>query len=388
MGRAFVGLCLIYFLNSLLTAPFAALFPVYVEADLERPPWFTGNLRGFMLLLGGLFALVGGRLGDRLGLKTTLLIGLAGAALTGLVFRAQDTWVLALLIFVLGAAAGPWSTAGQSYLIGSVEAGRLGLGSALYFLSNTAGHSLGSLLTGLAKESWSFPRLGTAMSGGLLAVLVAAFLILPSGRTPAPATGLPTGSAYWPLLRRGEVGLLVGLRLGITTFWGMASLLLPLLIYRVGQSQSLPAYYAAISLAVAALCQVLTGQLCDRFGRFWPLLASVSLVALSALGLALFRDSLAGLFCLGTALTAAAWAVSTLIPKLISEVAAADEKNRLVGLGHLVWSLAMLMGSVLGGLLVELHAALPFLLGAALACGGLWCGWRLCARLDRKAPRA
>ena len=97
-------LCLVYFLNSFLSSPFSALFPVYIEADLARPPWFTGYLRGLMLLLGGIFAVVAGRFCDRFGLKITLIIGLAGSALTGLVFRTGDPAGLSLLLFMMGAA--------------------------------------------------------------------------------------------------------------------------------------------------------------------------------------------------------------------------------------------------------------------------------------------
>lgn len=385
LGRAFLVLCLLYFLNSFLISPFAALFPVYVEADLERLPWFTGYLRALMLVLGGLFALVGGYLCDRLGRKNALLLGLAGSLLTGLVFRASDPLLLTLLIFAIGAATGPWSTAGQSYLIAAVDARRLGLGGALYFLSNTAGNSLGSLATGLLKERWTFPQIGAGMTATLTGTFLLAILLLPGDRTTTATARLRLNlwTAYRPLLQRREVHLLVGLRYLITSFWGMATLLMPLLIYRASGSQAMPAYYAAVSLAVAAVCQLLIGLLCDRFGRFWPLFLSAAGYAASGLGLALCWQSLPGLFFLGTSLTGTAWAISTLIPKLINDVSTAEEKNLLVGLGHLVWSGAMVTGSLAGGILVEFHPAIPFFIGAALAVGGTLCAWRLCARLDR-----
>ena len=287
-SRAFLALCLIYLLNSFLAAPFQALFPVYIEADLARPPGFTGYLRGLMLLLSGIFAVVAGRLCDRFGRKTTLMIGLVGSALTGLVFRTADPWGLSCLILALGAASGPWSTAGQSILIAAVPPARLGLGSALYFLSNTLGNALGSLCTGLVKTAYSFAQIGTAMSLGMVAVIALALVLLP-GDAPAPATAqtahLNTWAAYRPLLGRGTVHLLLSLRLTITTFWGMATLALPLLIYRVGQSEALPAYFAVASLVAAAGCQLGIGYLNDRFGRTAPLIGSAAGVFLSALGL-------------------------------------------------------------------------------------------------------
>ena len=385
LSRAFLALCLIYLLDSFLSAPFQALFPVYIEADLARPPWFTGYLRGLMLLLGGIFAIVAGRLCDRFGRKPTLMIGLVGSALTGLVFRTADPWGLSCLVLAMGAANGPWSTAGQSILIAAVTPARLGLGSALYFLCNTLGNALGSLCTGLVKTAYSFAQIGAAMSIGMVGVIALALVLLPSD-APTPATAqtarLNTWAAYRPLLGRGNVHLLLSLRLTITTFWGMATLALPLLIYRVGQSEALPAYFAAASLVAAACCQLGVGYLNDRFGRTAPLIGSAAGVFLSALGLCFLHDSLVGLFACGTALTATAWAVSTLIPRLINDVAASEEKNRLVGLGHLAWSGSMVVGSLIGGYLIEINVALPFYVGAALSALGALGALGLCRRLD------
>jgi MFS family permease len=108
-SRTFVVLCLLGFCNGFATAPYQSLLPVYVEADLGRLPLFTAYLRSLTLILGGIFAIVGGRLADVLGLKTTLLLGLAGAGLTGFVFHTHAVVTLTLLILVIGAAAGPWS---------------------------------------------------------------------------------------------------------------------------------------------------------------------------------------------------------------------------------------------------------------------------------------
>ena len=199
-----------------------------------------------MLLLGGIFAVVAGRLCDRFGRKTTLMVGLVGSALTGLVFRTADPWGLSFLLLAMGAASGPWSTAGQSILITAVTPARLGLGGALYFLSNTLGNALGSFCTGLVKTTYSFAQIGAVMCIGMVAVIVLAFALLP-GDAPSPTTAqtarLNTWTAYRPLLGRGNVYLLLSLRLTITTFWGMATLALPLLIYRVGESESLPAVF-------------------------------------------------------------------------------------------------------------------------------------------------
>jgi MFS family permease len=388
-SRTFVVLCLLGFCSGFAAAPYQSLLPVYVEADLGQLPLFTAYLRSLTLILGGIFAIIGGRLADMLGLKTTLLLGLAGAGLTGLVFHAHHIVPLTLLILVIGAAAGPWSTAGQGYLIAAAGPSRLGLGSALYFLSGTAGNSVGSFCTGLVKETWSFPNLGTTMVMIMAGVLVVGLLMLPS--TPvqrardAPPESLNLWRSYRPLLSRRNVHFLLGMRLSITSFWGMATLVLPLLVYRASESAATAAYYGAVSLAVAAACQLLTGLLRDRIGRTVPLIVSSLGIVISSGCLAFYTESVTGLFVFGTALTATAWAVSTLVPALIAEVAETDEKNRLVGLGHMVWSASMVSGSIIGGILVEIGPHLPFLLGVVHASVGTVCIWRLCLRLDTPA---
>tara|TARA_B100001250_G_scaffold412863_1_gene445243 strand:- start:3554 stop:4771 length:1218 start_codon:yes stop_codon:yes gene_type:complete len=388
LSRSFVVLCAVYFLNSFLSSPFSALFPVYVEADLARPSWFTGYLKGMMLFLGGIFAISAGRLCDKFGQKFTLILGLLGSSFGGLVFHTSDPSGLTMMLIVMGASSGPWSTAGQSMLIHSVRPAYLGIGSGLYFLSNTLGNAFGSLCTGWLKTTWSFPEIGTVTFGGLLVLTGLAIAFIPPMRLSTNQTtgnnvkGESTWTAYKPLLIRKDIWLLLSLRLTITTFWGMATLAIPLLIYRISNNESLPAYFAAISLVVAAIFQLGIGLISDRAGYKIPLIVSAIGIFISTMGLALFPTSLFGIFVYGTFLTGTAWAVSTLVPKLINEIATSNERNRVVGLGHLAWSISMFSGNLIGGYLIDIYAGLPFVAGCALTTLGTIFSWRLCRHLD------
>ena len=382
-SRAFAVLCAVSFLSHFTAAPFATLLPVYVDADVGARPLFTGYLRTLMFALGGVFAVVGGRMCDLFGLKPMLIVGLAGSIAAGLAFQSTDFRILTFFVLLAGIAAGPMSAAGQSYLIASAGPERLGLGGALFFLTFTLGSSAGSLCTGLVKPLWSFQQIGAVMAAAAAAVVLAAMFLLPDISGPSRGEKLSLWRAYRPLLQRREVHLLVGMRLGITSFWGMAILVLPLLVFRVSGSAAAAAWYGAVSLAAAAVCQVTAGWLRDRYGRTRPLLASAAGIALCALCLGFWSGSLTGLFLFGTGLAATAWAVSVLVPGLIDEVAPAAEKNRLVGLGHLAWSAAMALGGLAGGLLVEVDPGLPFFTGAALSLAGADCLYGLCRRLDR-----
>ena len=388
----FVALCLSSFLLGVANAPFISLLPVYVDTDLDRVPLFAGSLRSVSLVIGGVLAVVAGRLCDVIGIKGTLLIGIVGTTVAGLVFNTGDVLTLLVLVAVVGAGSGFQSTAGQSYLIESAPGARLGVCTALFFLSGTGGNAVGLLTAGVLVDSWTFGAIGWGMVVAMATVTLGAVFLLPSvGRRPRRAAGdsVELWRDYRPLLAEANVHLFLGMR-GLTTiFWGLTSLLLPVLVSRAADDVSAAAYFLALSVSVAACCQLAIGHLADRFGRRWPLLASYLGVLISGTGLALSVESLTGLVLFGTTLTAAAWSASTLMPGLIRQVAGAGHTNRLVGLGHMVWSGAMVAGSLLGGYLqtvvdgkTGLHPGAPFVAGTALAAGGSLCAWRLFARID------
>ena len=82
------------------------------------------------------------------------------------------------------------------------------------------------------------------------------------------------------------------------------------------------------------------------------------MAALSALAVA--AHSPTALFAVGVVGTAAAWSLSGTILPLVRAAAPADRAGQVVGLLHLLWSLAMLAGTLLGGWLVVVSPALPF----------------------------
>jgi len=129
--RRFLALLVVSFLVSFCNAPRYALLPIYVEAQLLRSPLFSAGLRSIFLILGGVFALVAGRLADRFGVKRIYLLGTLGPVVTGLVFLVGDPLLLASLCVGIGAAQGFDSAGGQSYLISAVGARQIG--TAIYY---------------------------------------------------------------------------------------------------------------------------------------------------------------------------------------------------------------------------------------------------------------
>jgi len=355
----FVPLWIVSLLTGLINAPIQSLLPVYMEAEANASPLFSAGLRSVFLLLGGLFAIPAGYLCDRIGVRTTYVLGISGTIAGGAVFLThQPLWLLLLCLYI-GVASGFSTTAGQAYLIRSVPRASMGLGAAAFFLGMTLGAAVGNRLTGQTAEMYGFGPVGAAMMIGTLVVMVLMTGVLPEIERPA-ATDAPK-TRMRDLIGRPYIRLLLLVRFLPTCYWGAATLLIPLLIYRASGSLSLAADYAGVSLLVAACCQIAAGRLADRYGPRIPTLIASTGVAASAACTGLWADSVQGLFLFGTTGASCAWAVSTMMPRLIDAVSDASEKGRVVGLAHLAWSCGMLTGSLYGGYAVEQGAGIPFL---------------------------
>ena len=376
LNRRFIALLVVSFFSSFVSSPLYSLLPVYVDRALLRPPIFSGFLKALFLILGGLFAVPAGMLCDTLGIKRVFLLGILGPLLAGCVFLTADPYLLTTLCIGLGITFGFSSTGGQSYLLGAVAPSVLGIASAGYFLGSTLGTASGSLFAGPIADSMGYEALGhTALIAAVCLVGSAALLVprLPrSAETPPSAMRSLAG--YVSLLRRREVRLLLGIRYLPTCYWGIVTLLIPLLISRISGTNTSATTYTAISLTVAGGFQILTGRLCDRIGRWRPILIAATCVALSALGLALTGHTLAGLYIFGVVASASAWSLSTTMPGLLQITAHEGEKGRVVGIAHVAWSAGMLSGNLGGGKLIEWGSALPFGIGFVLCLGAVACG--------------
>ena len=363
-GSGFILLCLIVFVIGLVTGPVLMLFPVYAEEILEQDALFAALLRALPIGLGGIAALIGGSLSDRFGRKLTLLLGMTGAIAVGGLFTTQTPLFIWGILCYEGIASGFKTAGGQSYLISAVPSNKLGLATALYFISTTLGSAFGSAVAGEV-----IARIGYGVFGGGAVLLVGilflgACLFLPKisqeREARSKTAGIDAFQAYMNLSRRREMRMLIGLRLLPTYYWGSVNLLMPVLISRIAGVKT-TGYYGAISLLFAFGCQLATGKLCDTFGHRAPAFVANCLVTLLAVGLVFSHQSLVALEIFGVLGTGAAWALSTTIPRFINEFTAPDEKGHGVGITHLAWSTGFLAGYVASGFLVNFSIQMPFI---------------------------
>src|SRR5262245_39759737 len=383
----FLGLI---FLSGALAGPVRGLLPVYADSTLHQPPSFSSLLLSLLLVGGGLFALVGGALADRLGPKRTLLVGLAWLFPGALLFRLDQPGLILATALVAGLFDGLNVVGGQSYLVGAAPKAHLGLGSALFFLGSTLGTSLGSLVAGWVAQRSGFGTYGLTLLGAAVLLIFLAATLLPTTTREAPTGLAPSGIAaplrsYRSLLTNRPFLLVAAVRLFPTLYWGAATVLLPLLLYRLSGTVVGASLYLTISLSLAAGCQLLTGRLADRVGRGGPVLVLTLLLPLAAATAVVASGSYPLLFAAGVFSTCVAWSISVTFPPLVRELAPSAERGRALGLLHLIWVIAMIAGANAGGRLIELHPALPFAVAAVINLPTAVAGVALHRRLGRSA---
>lgn len=142
-----------------------------------------------------------------------------------------------------------------------------------------------------------------------------------------------------------------------------------LILGLTGEGLSSAAIYAGWLLFLYALMQFffapVLGNLSDRFGR-----RPILLISLFALGVDYIimgmAPSLLWLY-VGRILAGVAGATGTTANAYIADVSSADEKAQNFGLIGAAWGLGFIVGPVIGGILGEFGARVPFFAAAGLA---------------------
>lgn len=347
-----------------------SFFPIYLEEVLRLTPFILSVVVAGGQAAGMLAALFGGGLSDTLGSKRVLVLGLAGGAVASLVFQSEWLLIVALL-WMLGGAMGSLQTlGGSSYLTRAADPQRLGLLAALFALCMTAGGALGSPLAGWLLDTSGYRLFGLAGVGIVLITLAVAMFALPAQAAERDVIKQPR-KGMLAMARRPAVQILIGLRFLPTIYYGMSGILIPLMINELAGNKTTVALYGTASLVIASAAQLLAGRAADRFGHRWPPLISYGALIVASLGLATFSDRLWGVIAFGILGAAAAWSLASLLFTLVSDGVPRAEHGRAFGLLHATWSVAMIVGALLGGALTRLSPGLPFFVAGLLNIGSI-----------------
>jgi len=351
--------------------PQFAFFLLYLQEKLGLAAVSISTIVSGAQIVGTIAALLGGAMAARLGSKWVLVIGLMLGGLGSLAFQAESTWLVTLLWLIGGSGGALVTVAGSSYLTRLGARGALGILAALYALSITIGGAIGHPIAGLIIETYSFSLFGwVAVALTLVTVLIVAFMMTNLHDYTMQSVSLYTlGGGILLAIRQTEVRFLIGLRGLPTIFYGMATVLIPLLINDLSGSKVTVAAYGTTSLIVASVAQLIAGKAADRWGATRPTIVAYSLLIGTGLSLFLAVGNVQGLFFFGVLAIAAAWSLSTLMYMWVADGIEREEHPATFGLLHAVWGLCMISGSLLGGWLIRITPGLPFLLLALINIG-------------------
>ena len=351
--------------------PQFAFFLIYLQEQLALSPVTISTVVAGAQIASMIAALVSGAVTARLGSKWLLVGGLALSGLTSLVFQLDAFWAVALLWLIGGAGAALVTVGTSSYLTRLSGQGALGILAAFYALSMTIGGAIGNPLAGLLIEQSGFSRFGSMMMALTVITTLLLALWMPNLHDyAAKPVGLRAfGSSLVPTLRQPTVRFLIGLRGLPTFFYGMMSVLVPLLLNDLAGNKVMIAAYGTATLIVASLAQLLAGRAADRWGAQRPTLVAYGTLFVAGCGLFFGAGRVETLFGFGVIGIAAAWSLSTLMYVWVADGLPKEDHPATFGLLHAVWSLCMIGGSLLGGWLVRLMPGLPFLIGGLLNVG-------------------
>jgi MFS family permease len=371
-------LILVQMFSGMREMPQYAFFLIFLQEQMGLEPVAISSVVAAAQVTGMVTALFGGVIAARIGSKWVLVCGLTLLGVSSFAFHAQNHWVAAALWFISGAGTALTAVGGASYLTQISSRGGLGLLAAFYALSTTAGGAVGNPLAGVMIERYGYIAFSnTAMLVSLGLILVVTFLMPRFETRSNQAVSL---ASIWTGLanttRQTNIRFLIGMRSLPTIFYGMLTVLIPLMIYELTGSKVTVAVYGTTNLVVASIAQLLVGRAADRWGARGPTIAAYTGLIISGIGLTLSNTTQWGLFGFGVLGIAAAWSLSTMMYVWVNDGVPKNEHPSTFGLLHSIWSLSMISGSVLGGWFVSTIPGLPFLTGALLNLGSVF----LCLR--------
>lgn len=352
----------------------SAFLLLYLQARDMTPSAIAQVVSGAQVA-GMAIAFFGGMLTRYFGSKWVYIIGLVLSIASSVVFVVGDIWVIAAAWIIGGAGAALYNIGSSGYLTRIGQAGGFGTLSALYILSSTVGGALGHPLASGIITTWSYAGYGIAMLAMVLLTIGIAVVGMPNLRD-TPDVAVVASRNTLGLLRSRTVAAIIVMRGLATVNYGAMLLVVPLLLNSLTNDTRLVAAYGSATMVVASLAQFVAGRAADRWGARWPTLVSFVMMIACGLFLAVSHTTVIGLFVGGIGSIAAAWALATLMFVWVADGVPQEDHATLFGLLYAVWSISMIIGSILAGRLVEIAGALPFLVVGLTTVAAAVVGWR------------
>jgi len=366
---------LIVFVDLLGFSLILPLLPYYAESFGASP-----IIVGLMVASYAAAQLIGapllGRLSDRIGRRSVLLLSVAGTLLgfvllgladplgrllAGLTAsRSANTFILGVLFFsrILDGLTGGNLTVAQAYITDITDednrAKSLGLIGAAFGLGFILGPAAGGLLS---HWGYSVPAFTAAAVSALN--LVAIFFFLPESLSPEQRKNLSTRQrppftlkALLAVLNRPGVGPLLHVRL----FYGLAFATFQSIFSLYAQAIGLSSQTTGFVLAYVGLLSVITqagliGPLTRRFRETWLIISGLWIMGISFLAWA-FTAQLWLLLLVILPLSLSGGVLNTVMQSSISKSVSRDEIGGILGISTSLDALTRVIAPSVGGFLL------------------------------------
>lgn len=375
LSRPFLVLYATMFVATLGISMVSPLLPVYAE-DLGATGIWIGITFSSFAVAQTLFGPFAGQLSDRFGRRPFIIVGLliyCGAAFGYL--TAATFYQVILFRAVSGLGTSLIFSVARAYVGDMIPGGQEGRWFGAFATSDVIGFGVGPLIAGLVREWYGFDAVFICM-GALLAVgALLVWLGLP--RQEAPSRAAVAGRAVSKGFARAlHDRLVLGLTLNMALMsvaWGASlSFLAVLLEDDIGVGPALIGVAFGLQSLASGAAQPLLGRLADSFNR-----RILVLVGLTAGGLALAGIGAAETFAIVLALQLAQGgflAISNVSSAAMQVVAGRRAgMGTVIGLGSAGNGVGIILGSVLGGLMVDWYSlSAAFYFGGGVMLVGAW----------------
>ena len=360
-----LGLLLAQLLMGIMLAPRNNFFQIYLNEVINFPIREVSQVLALGQVITMFSAIVAGSLGDRWGHKWVLFLGMIALGLSNFIFEAEIPWIVIALWGVGSFGMGLIAVGGQGYLTMAAGAGVLGVASALYNWGFTAGGAVGTPTSTLVLGEDNYGLLGLVLAGfTLLPIVVASVLPQLQPKDDRKRKRGEPSTGYGVFLRK-RIFILAMLRFLPTCYYGITSLF-PILIKQQSGDNNAVAWFVTVYSISASLAQLVAGRASDRYGVRLPTQIAFGIILVAIVGTILTVPSIWGLYIFGTLGISAAWALSTLLPGMVTTAAEPEIHGRVFGGLHVMWTIAMMLGTLLAGELLGLDMRLPFIVVGVL----------------------
>lgn len=321
-------------------------------------------------LLTFLLAPAWGRLSDRIGRRPVLLVGLAGSAVSYLLFGLAGSFAALVLSRVVSGATGATVHVAQAYLADVTPPERrshaMGMIGAAFGLGFTIGPAIGG----------SASAYGDALPGLIAAGIAALNLLL--AWVHLPETEVRRRPDYRPLpVHWARLGSPFGVMFASTLAFTAMYVAFPLYCQQVlgYERRTVSSFFVVIGVITIVVQGRVVGRMAPRFGERRLVVAGGLLMATGFGAFVPLAATLPGLLASIALLTTGFCLVGPSLAALVSRATVREEQGRALGMLGSVGAVARIVGPPAAGLAAQFGgAAAPFVAASVAAAAAALAG--------------